>query len=92
MAAQKIFQYEDNEITIVDGNMFYIDSADNFKTDSGWQNAAQHTQIVYIPTFQSMAMDNDVPEFQPVKEYDDFIADINSLLEKQAARRQQNRA
>lgn len=82
---QEIFQLEDNEVLITDGQNTYADSKDNFYKDYPKLPLNNET-IIYNKTLKVHVIDGKMQEFELQPDFDTCIDSLQSIIDAQLKR------
>lgn len=83
--AQKIFQLENNEILITDGQNTYSDTKDNFSKDYSKLPLNNET-IIYNKTLKVHVIDGKMQEFELQPDFDTCIDSLQLIIDAQLKR------
>lgn len=83
--AQKIFQLENNEILITDGQNTYSDIKDNFAKDYSTLEL-KNDLIIYNPTLKLHVIDGQMQDYQTQSEFDTCIDSVQKIIDAKTTR------
>ncbi|WP_196595316.1 hypothetical protein [Pectinatus frisingensis] len=84
---QKIFQLENNEILITDGQSTYTDSKENFLKDIPSFDSFSNNLVIYNQTLKVYVTDDKINDYTAQPNFDTCIDSVQTIIDVQKKRK-----
>ena len=84
--AQKIFQLENDEVLVADGQNTYTDTKENFLKDYSSFGTFSNDLIIYNPTLKVYVIDNEMQTYSAQANLDTCIDSVVTIVDAQTKR------